>query len=255
MSSQVGAYLLENINDRNISVNLSNPDHTFFIEIRDKEAFLFKEVIHGVSGLPYGSQGKLISLFSGGIDSPIASWLMMKRGCDIIPLFCDLTPYNTEAAYSRAVKVLQKLSEYSPLKKLLLFRAPHGFILEQLKGVIHPKNTCLMCKRIMYRIAERLATQLNAKGIVTGENLGQVASQTLDNLFILNQSVRIPVFRPLIGFDKIEVITLSKYPETHGSLDEILALEKDVAIESLIDKAFQNIQSIELSLSNKKIEN
>jgi len=197
----------------------------------------------------------LISLFSGGIDSPIASWLMMKRGCDIIPLFCDLTPYNTEAAYSRAVKVLQKLSEYSPLKKLLLFRAPHGFILEQLKGVIHPKNTCLMCKRIMYRIAERLATQLNAKGIVTGENLGQVASQTLDNLFILNQSVRIPVFRPLIGFDKIEVITLSKYPETHGSLDEILALEKDVAIESLIDKAFQNIQSIELSLSNKKIEN
>ena len=268
ISAEVGAFILQNLGDRNISVNLSNPDHTIYIEIRDQNTFLYNQIIPGVAGLPYGSQGKLVSLFSGGIDSPVASWLMMKRGCDIIPLYCDLNPYITDAAYKRVVQVIRKLFIYSPYKQITLYCAPHGHYLQKIREFIPPKFTCLFCKRAMYRLAEKLAIKLNPKGVVTGENLGQVASQTLDNLYVLNQSVRIPVFRPLIGFEKNETMNLSQkvglysssimkvpncaavpqYPETHGNLEKILEIEKENEIETLIDEEFQNIKTIKLSL-------
>lgn len=268
ISAEAGAFILKNLAEQKISVNLSNPNHIINIEIRDKNAFLFNQIIRGISGLPYGSQGKLISLISGGIDSPIASWLMMKRGCNIIPLFCDLTPYTDDSAYKRLIQVLRNLFEYSPFKQVTLYRTSHGIILKQIKELIPPKLTCIFCKRIMYKIAEKLAERLNAKGIVTGENLGQVASQTLDNLYILNQATKIPVFRPLIGFDKTETIKLSKslglysssiiqtlscmavpkYPETHGILKKILEIEDENQFDKLINDVFQKIEQIKLKL-------
>ncbi len=269
ISIEVGAYILEKLKERKISVNLTTPNLPINIEIRDKNCFLFTGVIQGLAGLPYGSQGKLISLFSGGIDSPVATWLMMKRGSDIFPLYCDNTPYSTEAAYKRVTKVLEKLFTFSPYKQITLYHAPHGAILQRIKEVIPPKYTCIFCKRAMYKVAERLAKHLNAKGIVTGENLGQVASQTLDNLFILNQAAEIPIFRPLIGFDKNETVRLSQklglssnsttaapacgavpqYPETHGTLEKILEIEQDIQIEKLIDEEFQNLKKITLSVT------
>ncbi len=269
ISAEIGALLLERLGDRPISVNLTHPDHTIYIEIRDKQAFLFNQMIKGVAGLPYGSQGRLVSLISGGIDSPVATWFMMKRGCDIIPLFCDLTPYTNESSYTRLIAVLHKLFEYSPYEEIPLYVAPHGQTLERIKEFIPPKLTCLFCKRIMYQLAEKLAAQVNAKGIVTGENLGQVASQTLDNLFVLNQAIRIPIFQPLIGFDKTETIALSnklgfysssimpvpscgavpQYPETHGTLEAILELEKKYNIDKLVEEEFQNIKKVNLPLS------
>jgi thiamine biosynthesis protein ThiI len=271
ISAKVGAFILERLAERNISVNLTTPDHTLYIEIRDKMAFLYNTIVSGVSGLPYGSQGKVISLFSGGIDSPVASWMMMKRGCEVIPLYCDLAPYSGEAAYQRTLKVLQKLGIYLPLKTIQLYQAPQGSILTHLKEKIPPKYTCLVCKRLMYRIAEKLASKFNAKAIITGENLGQVASQTLDNLFVLNQSVNLPIFRPIIGFDKNEIINMSKnlgfyeestaqvpscgavpeYPETHGVLDELIAIEHELPIENLIDEAFKKIKKTEVNLTGK----
>ncbi len=271
ISAKVGAFILERLAERHISVNLTTPDHILYIEIRDKMAFLYNTIVSAVSGLPYGSQGKVISLFSGGIDSPVATWMMMKRGCEIIPLYCDLAPYSGEGAYQRALKVLQKLGNYIPLKTIQLFHAPQGSILTQLKDKFPPKYTCLICKRLMYRLAEKLASKFNAKAIVTGENLGQVASQTLDNLFVLNQSVKLPIFRPTIGFNKNEIINMSKklgfydqstarvpscgavpqYPETHGVLDALITIENELPIEKLIDEAFQKIKKTEVNLTDK----
>jgi thiamine biosynthesis protein ThiI len=268
ISAEVGSFILNKFGEKRISVNLSNPKHIFYIEIRDKDTFLFKDIIQGSGGLPYGSQGKLISLISGGIDSPIATWLMMKRGCHIIPLFCDLTPYATRAAYDRLIHVLQKLFQFTPFKHITLYRVPHGYVLQQIKEFIPAKFTCIFCKRIMYQIAEKLAVQLNAKGIVTGNNLGQVASQTLDNLYILNQAVKIPVFQPIIGFDKKETIDLSKnlelysestmpvpsctavpeYPETHGQLEKFLEIEMEHDFSTLIDDAFQKLETIQIPI-------
>ncbi|NVM27579.1 MAG: tRNA 4-thiouridine(8) synthase ThiI [Candidatus Helarchaeota archaeon] len=269
ISADVGAFILEKLAERKISVDLSNPMHAINIEIRDKNAFLFNQTIQGVAGLPYGSQGSLISLFSGGIDSPVASWLMMKRGCNIFPLYCDNTPYSTPAAYKRVIKVLEQLFIFSPYKQITFYSTPHGQTLEQIKEVVPPKLTCIFCKRTMYKVAERLAERLKAKGIVTGENLGQVASQTLDNLFVLNQATKIPVFRPLIGFDKVETMNLSQklglysssimqvpgcgavpqYPETHGTLERILEIEQEINIDKMIDEELKEIKEIKLPIN------
>jgi len=269
ISVQVGAYILTNLSDRQIKVNLTNPDHTIYIEIRDKETYLFNQIIYGTGGLPYGSQGKAVSLISGGIDSPIASWLMMKRGCKIFPIFADLAPYTTSAAEDRLIQVLQRLFAYTPYKQITFYRFPHGIYLQQVKDFIPPKLTCIFCKRMMYRVAEKLALSLNAKGIVTGENLGQVASQTLDNLYVLNQAVKLPVFRPLIGFDKNETIELSKkldiyassivqvpsctavpkYPETHGSLEDILKIEQEHDFDRISTEQFEKIEKIKIPFS------
>ncbi|TFG05855.1 MAG: tRNA 4-thiouridine(8) synthase ThiI [Promethearchaeota archaeon] len=268
ISAEIGAYLLDNLKDRGISVNLSNPDYTLYIEIRDKDVYIFDKIIPGIAGLPYGSQGKLISLHSGGIDSPVSAWFMMKRGCDIFPLYCDLHPYTDDASYERVIQTLQKIFLYSPYSHFTFYMAPHGEALEKIKDIIPPKLTCIFCKRIMYKIAQKLASQLGAQGLTSGENLGQVASQTLDNLFVLNQAISIPIYRPLIGFDKNEIIDLSKrigvyessilpvtscgavpqYPETHGVLNDILQIEKRNQIDKIVEDEFHGIKQIKISV-------
>lgn len=268
ISAEVGAYILKNLADRKIKVNLTNPDHTIYIEIRDKAAFLFDKIVYGTGGLPYGSQGKAVALISGGIDSPVASWLMMKRGCKIFPIFADLAPYTTTAATDRLIQVLRKLFEYTPHQQVTFYQFPHGEYLEQVKEFIPPKLTCIFCKRMMYKVAEKLAFSLNAKAIVTGENLGQVASQTLDNLYILDQATQLPVFRPLIGFDKNEITDLSRkldlyapsimqvpsctavpqYPETHGVLEHVLKIEQEHDFERIATEQFEKIKKIKVPL-------
>ncbi|MDD1777840.1 MAG: tRNA 4-thiouridine(8) synthase ThiI, partial [Candidatus Helarchaeota archaeon] len=268
ISAEVGAFILDNLAERKIKVNLTNPDHKIYIEIRDKEAFLFDKIVYGTGGLPYGSQGKAVALISGGIDSPVASWLMMKRGCKIFPIFADLVPYTTIAATDRLIQVLRKLYEYTPHQQVTFYQFPHGEYLEQVKEFIPPKLTCIFCKRMMYKVAEKLALSLNAKAIVTGENLGQVASQTLDNLYILDQATQLPVFRPLIGFDKNEITDLSRkldlytpsimqvpsctavsqYPETHGALDKILKIEQEHDFDRISTEQFEKIKKIKVPL-------
>jgi len=268
ISVEVGALILSELADRQIKVNLTNPDHTIHIEIRDKETYLFNNIIHGTGGLPYGSQGKAVSLISGGIDSPVASWLMMKRGCKTYPIYADLAPFTTTTADDRLIQVLRRLFEYTPYKQIIYYRFPHGNYLKQVREFIPPKLTCIFCKRMMYRVAEKLALSINAKGIVTGENLGQVASQTFDNLYILNQAVNLPVFRPLIGFDKNETIDLSKkldlytastmqvpsctavpkHPETHGRLEDVLKIEQEHDFYEIAKEQFEKMEKIKIPL-------
>jgi len=152
-----------------------------------------------------------VALVSGGIDSPVAAWMMMKRGCRIIPLFVALDTLLDETTIDRAKRVVEKLAQYQPGIELTVVSDSYLAIAKE--ELVHrhlEKYTCIFCKRRMYRLATAYANKVGAKGIVTGESLGQVASQTLDNLFVLTDAATIPIYRPLIGFDKEETVIIAR---------------------------------------------
>jgi len=229
------------------SVNLDNPDKTIFIEVRDEDAFVFDKKIPGVGGLPYGSQGKAVALISRGIDSPAAAWLMMKRGCRIIGVHFSLD--------SNIEHIMRKLEEHS-IHKIKSYNIGFSEVLNEISKSAG-KYTCVICKRTMLRIAERIARMEGAHGIVTGDNLGQVASQTLDNLEVVSAASDIPIYRPLIGMDKEEIIGVARKigtydlqstklckfvprkPSTKARSEEIERIEKEIGIEDLIDKILE----------------
>lgn len=235
----------------NLKVNLDNPDVAIYVEIRDNDCYLYRDVIKGAGGLPLGVEGKLVALFSGGIDSPVAAWMMMKRGCKIIPVYADLTSFSSEGALKKAEAVIETLKAYQPDIEL---RVVKDDFLSRAKLVMRKYDlenyTCLICKRHMYRLAESIAMEVGAKGIVTGESLGQVASQTLDNLFVLDSAISMPIYRPLIGFDKVEAEGIARKigtfepstmpvegcnavpykPATKGKLEKALKIEEEPLI-------------------------
>jgi thiamine biosynthesis protein ThiI len=208
---EVGKQVLKNMEDKNLRVDLKNPQFTISIEVRDAHAYVFSETLQGVGGFPLGSQSKAVCLLSGGIDSPVACWLTMKRGCPIIPVYLDNAPLTDEAATVRALDVARKLFEWSIGFQRKVYVVPHGKNLEAFVKEAPRKLTCILCKRMMYRIAERIAEIERADGIVTGEAIGEQASQTLSNLRVLDESaIKYPVHRPLLGFDKTETEVLAR---------------------------------------------
>jgi thiamine biosynthesis protein ThiI len=235
-----------------LKVDLENPEATIYVEIRDNDCYLYRDVVKGAGGLPLGVEGKLVALFSGGIDSPVAVWMMMKRGCKIIPVYADLDSFSSESALKRAEAVIEALRVYQPDLELRVVR--DDFLkraLEVMKTNDLVNYTCLICKRRMYRIAESVAREagVDAKGIVTGESLGQVASQTLDNLFVLDSAISMPIYRPLIGFDKVEAEKIAREigtyeasimpaegckavphkPATRAKPEKVLKIEEDLS--------------------------
>jgi thiamine biosynthesis protein ThiI len=229
-----------------LKVNLASPDKEIHIEIRANEVYLYDTVIKAVGGLPLGVEGTLVALVSGGIDSPVAAWMMMKRGCRIMPLFVALDTFLDDTTVARAKRVVEQLAGYQPGIELLVVSDP--YLAAAKKELIRrhlEKYTCIFCKRRMYRVATAYADKVGAKGIVTGEALGQVASQTLDNLLVLDEAAGIPVYRPLIGFDKEDAIrtareigtfeqsispafgctAVPKGPSTNAKLDTIREIE------------------------------
>jgi thiazole biosynthesis/tRNA modification protein ThiI len=194
-----------------LKVDLNNPDKEIHIEIRDDICFLYDSVEQGAGGIPSGVEGMVVALVSGGIDSPVAAYMMMKRGCKIIPLYVGLDGFLDETNLARTETVMKTLRDYQPDIELLVVK--DSFLLDahkELEKKDQERYTCLICKRRMYRIAAEVARRTGAKGFVTGEAMGQVASQTLDNLAVLTDAAAIPVYRPLIGFDKEDVIQIAR---------------------------------------------
>jgi thiamine biosynthesis protein ThiI len=241
-------------------VRLIKPDIQLFVEVRAERAYIYTEVIRGVGGLPLGTQGKVIALISGGIDSPVAAWLMMKRGCTIIPVFFDCEPYAGDAARERALAVVKALAVWAG-RPLDLRVIQHGPSLDQFK-TLAPRITCVLCKRMMYRIAALIAKEERAHGIVTGESVGQVASQTTQNLLTIDQASDVPVYRPLIGLDKTESIKMARrigtyhlstagrstvcraahrHPTTNANLVELKALETQLPLSELVSAASKSL--------------
>ena len=237
-----------------LKVNLATPEKEIFIEIRANEAYLYDSVTKAVGGLPLGVEGTLVALVSGGIDSPVAAWMMMKRGCRIIPVFVALETFLDESVLARAERVVSVLEQYQPGIRLVVIRDRYlAAAKDELIKKHLEKYTCLFCKRRMYRIATAYAGKVGAKGLVTGESIGQVASQTLDNLVVLTDAAEIPIYRPLIGFDKEETMKIAREigtfpqstskatgckavpggPSTAAKLEKILEIEDGLVASSM----------------------
>ncbi|RLG37292.1 MAG: tRNA 4-thiouridine(8) synthase ThiI [Candidatus Alkanophagales archaeon] len=250
-AAELGALILKEF--PRLKVDLKKPEKEIFVEIRDDDCYIFDKVIQGVGGIPLGAQGRLVALFSGGIDSPVAAWLMMKRGCEIIPVYLDNSPFTDHTTLKRVESVAEVLRGCQPDFELRVI--PHGDFLLRAKEVLSRRKmenyTCILCKRQMYRTAEAVAREEGAKGVVTGESLGQVASQTLENLLVLDEACSLPVYRPLIGFDKLETERIAreigtyersilpaksceavpKKPTTKAKLEKVLEVEAELGEE------------------------
>jgi thiamine biosynthesis protein ThiI len=208
---EVGKQVLKGLEDRNLYVDLKNPEFSINIEVRDADAYIFSETMQGVGGFPLGSQARVVCLLSGGIDSAVACWLAMKRGCPVIPVYLDNTPFTDETTTANAMDVARKLFEWAIGFPRRVYVVPHGKNLETFFKEGPRKLTCILCKRLMYRVAERIAGIEKAEGIVTGEAIGEQASQTLHNLRVLDEAaVKYPIHRPLLGFDKTETSVLAR---------------------------------------------
>jgi thiamine biosynthesis protein ThiI len=245
IATQLGATIIEATAKyrQPASVDLDNPDVEVHVEIREKFTYIFTEIIEGPGGLPYGSQGTVLGLHSGGLDSPVAQWLMMKRGARVIPLYFDSDVPPQQSLRTRAIQSAKQLAKWIPEKKAELLIIPFYDILHQLQMPDYPKITCVLCKRMMYRIGAMVAAQEEAKAIVTGETLGQVASQTLGNLTILDSAVALPVFRPLIGLDKTETMEIARSIGTYGissqDVGECFAVPKQPTIAAFLDQVHE----------------
>jgi thiamine biosynthesis protein ThiI len=261
---EAGSRVLDALKDQGIHVDLDNPDVTLHAEVRDKEAFVYNSIIRGVLGLPYGTQGKAISLFSGGIDSPVAAWLLMKRGVAVLPLFMDQRPLVGDSYVDRAVETFKQIASYVPRKSYSLYSAPIGDVMQRITETREPRFICVMCKRSMYRIAQQFAQKHRAKAIITGESLGQVASQTLSNMYVLSSAISLPILRPLVGLDKVEIEDIARKigsyeitavttdgckavptgPATRSKIEVIEELESELGLVELCSDAADNISVI-----------
>jgi len=244
-------------------VDLSNPDFELFVEVRGDKTYIFNQKIQGLGGLPLGTQGKVISLISSGIDSPVATFLMMKRGCSVTLLNFNTYPYSS-GSNDKILKIYQKLKEYSAGAKLTLYQVDYGDYLHKCIDEAPDRMTCVLCKSGMYQIAERLAKDENALAIVDGSSLGQVASQTLPNILATRYSTLMPVLSPLIGLDKVEIENIAKkigtydisilpdsgcsavprHPETHAELSQVLEALDNIGVEDEYDNAISTLKLI-----------
>jgi thiamine biosynthesis protein ThiI len=214
---EAGEHVLTGLTERKLQVNLTKPQSTLTVEVREAEAYVFAEALQGAGGFPVGSQGKVVCLLSGGIDSPVACWLAMKRGCTIVPVYFDNAPLTDETTSDRSLEAARKLFEWSIGYPRRTYIVPHGKNMETFMQEAPRKLTCIFCKRMMYRVAERIAALEKAEGIVTGEAIGEQASQTLINLRVLDEAARTyPIHRPLLGFDKTETEALARRIGTYA---------------------------------------
>ncbi len=266
LSQQVGGALHQAF--PNLTVDVHDPELTVFLEVRDDFAFVHGPAVPGAGGLPLGMGGTAVTLLSGGIDSPVSSWMMAKRGVALEPVHFFSPPYTSEAAKEKVVELAQKLTPWCGRMRLQI--VPFTEIQEEIRRKCPEDFFTLIMRRFMMRIAERCAEEARAKAIVTGECLGQVASQTMEALRCTEDVVSLPVLRPLIGMDKEEIVRISRkigtfdtsilpyedcctvftprHPKTKPHLDEVRAVEAALDVEALCQKAMDSREFVRIKL-------
>ncbi len=246
-----------------LEVDLGHPDYEIFVEARDIGGLVYDERVEGPGGLPLGTQGPVLSLLSPGIDSPVASWLAMRRGCTVTHLHFDGGRWMGKDVREGTFENHRRLSAWclgQPLTLQVVSLEPFFARLVEEKEV---KNRCIICKRFMLRVAGRIARDQGALAIVTGDSLGQVASQTLANMGVIEEANTsgIPILRPLITFDKQESVELArtigtfrdaagdlgcgvvpKHPALAATLEAVRAEEEEMGIEGLVEEACSSIR-------------
>ena len=260
LAGEVGAELLEAI--PGIKVSLDHPDITVRVEIREKYAFIHASAEKAAGGIPYGSGGRALLLLSGGIDSPVAGYLMAKRGATVEALHFESMPYTSELAKEKVMTLAGLLCEYTGRMRVNVISLTR--IQEEIRRGCDEDYFTLLLRRSMMRLAERTAELQNCDALVTGESLGQVASQTMKALTVTDSVVSRPVFRPCIGLDKEEIITYARnigtfgtsiipyedcctvftprHPKTQPELAKELEQEAKIDFKTLEDEAFANIE-------------
>ncbi|MDQ2085990.1 tRNA uracil 4-sulfurtransferase ThiI [Herbivorax sp. ANBcel31] len=259
ISKELGAHILSNI--PKISVDVNNPSFIVYVEVREF-TYIYSEIIPSVCGMPVGTNGKAMLLLSGGIDSPVAGWMIGKRGVEIEAVHFYSYPYTSERAKEKVIDLSKILAEYC--HKINLHIVPFTDIqLEINERCPHEQSTIIM-RRVMMKIAEKIAKKTEAVALITGESIGQVASQTIESLAVTNESVDLPVFRPLVGMDKNEVVSwakkigtyetsilpyedcctvfVPKHPNTKPKLDRIVLSEKKADLNDLVEKAVEDTE-------------
>jgi thiamine biosynthesis protein ThiI len=259
INAHVGGYIVEHTG---AGVDLENPDLTCFIEIVEKYAFIYLNKNRGLGGLPVGVSGRVAVLLSGGIDSPVASWLMMKRGATVVFVHFYSYPYTDIASLEKVKELVKLLTVHQYHSRLYL--VPFIDIQKEIVAHTPPDLRVVLYRRMMVRIAEMLAQKEKAQALVTGESLGQVASQTLANIRVIDESAQLPILRPLIGQDKIEIIEqaqrigtyetsvlpyndccalfVPKHPVTNASLDIVKSAEESLDINTLVAEAISQVE-------------
>lgn len=247
-------------------VHLDDPETTIHIELFEDKIFFGLEKIQGLGGLPVGIAGRVASLLSGGIDSPVSTWRMMKRGCEVVFIHFHSAPLTSLESEEKALDLAEILSHYQ--EGGIFLSIPFGEIQRQIVAKAQESYRILLYRRMMMRIAEVLAKEYRCMGLVTGDSLSQVASQTLSNLATIESVVDIPVYRPLIGMDKNEIVIeakkigtfetsirphpdccslmIPKRPRTNSRPEILESMEKDLAIDSWVEMGVKNAKVYEL---------
>lgn len=265
VSREIGGVLLDNYAPA-IKVNVIEPQFVVNIDIRESgETLIYTDVIKGLGGLPTGSSGKGMLMISGGIDSPVAGFMLAKRGMRLEAVHFHSYPYTSDAALDKVKTLAGMVAEYSGGLKLHVVKFTH--IQEEIHKKCPDDLMITMMRRFMMRIAERVGKQNGCQAIITGESLGQVASQTIESITTSNAVVTMPMLRPLIAFDKLDIIEISnkigtfetsilpyedcctvflpKFPATKPKMEVVLKAEKNLDVDALIEEAISTIEVFE----------
>ncbi len=260
-SRKLGGLILKN---SNFKVDVHNPNITLTVEIRTEGTFVYTDEIKGAGGYPVGVQGKGLLMLSGGIDSPVAGYLTLKRGVNVECLYFESPPHTSEEAKNKVIKLASIINEYSGRVKVHI--VPFTLVQEAIFKNCPDTYMITIMRRMMYRIAALYAEKIGAKILINGESIGQVASQTLDSMVCINNVTNMPVIRPVACFDKLEIIDIAKkintydtsilpyedcctifvpkHPVIKPELSKCLEYEKHFDYQELIEKAIDNIETI-----------
>ena len=264
LNQEIGTHVLQTHATR---VDLERPELTIYIELIPRQTLIYLEKQPGAGGLPVDMSGTVLSLLSGGMDSPVASYRMIKRGCHVDFVHFHSYPFLNRASQEKAQQLASLLTRYQYAARLCL--VPFGESQQQIVSAVPPPYRVILYRRCMLRIAAALARQRRAQALVTGESLGQVASQTLQNLYVIEAASDLPVLRPLIGMDKAEImheaqalgtydisarpdqdcctLFVPRHPATRTSLAHIERLEETLDVDALVAMALDRVHTVTLS--------
>ena len=253
-----------------LKVDVHAPELCVHVEVREKAAYVHGPSEPGAGGLPIGMGGKAVSLLSGGIDSPVASWMIAKRGVQLELVHFFSPPYTSQQAKEKVIALARELTPWCG--RMTLSIIPFTEIQEEIRRACPEDHFTLIMRRFMMRLAERVARRTGCKALVTGECLGQVASQTMDALTVSDDACAMPVLRPVIGMDKEEIVRLSRkigtfdtsilpyedccnvftprHPRTHPVLEEVVQYESALDIEGLIQRAMEGVERVTVSVAD-----
>jgi thiamine biosynthesis protein ThiI len=266
LSRTLGAHVLQSL--PGLSVDVHKPDVILNVEVRQEGAFLYSRTIPGLGGLPVGASGKGFLLLSGGIDSPVAGFLALKRGVAVEGLHFHSYPFTTERSKEKVIELGRILGQYTGRGQFPLWICHFTEIQKAIQGVPFPSLRITIMRRFMLRIAAQLAQSHKAYALITGESLGQVASQTMESIFTINAVTNMPVYRPLIGLDKEEIVEIARRigtyetsilpyedcctvfvprnPATRPTVDQALEAESYLDVEGLVAEAIAKTEYLDV---------